>query len=170
MENIHCLEIKNYKDYKKLIEDIENLCLNERPLVVIPKLVSKIDEEEMTVNIANTLALKENKILIVDCNLKNINIYNEFNISNDFGLYEILEENIRAENIIINIDNNLDILTLGSKKLDLVNESIANKLKDVLVYLRSFYDYIVLDMPETFIEYAHILNEINRVILLGRSN
>lgn len=170
MENIQCLEIKDYKDYKKLIEDIENLCLNQRPLVVIPKLSSKLEEEEMTIDVANTLALRENKILIIDCNLKNINIYSQFNISNNFGLYEILAENIKAENIIVNIDSNLDILTFGSKKLDLTNRSIANKFKDILVYLKEFYDYIILDMPETFIEYGHILNEIDRVILLGRSN
>ena len=29
---------------------------------------------------------------------------------------------------------------------------------------------IILDMPETFTEYGHILNEIKDVILLGREN
>lgn len=170
MGSIECLKIKSYRDYKELIENIENLCSNKKPLVVIPKLLSDVEEEEITINIANTLALKENKILIIDCNLRSLNIYAQFNISNNFGLYEILEENINVEDIIINIDNNLDILTLGTKKLNLIDPLIARKLKNAIVYLKEFYDYIILDMPETFIEYRHILNEINGVVLLGREN
>ena len=110
MGNIEYLKIKNYSDYKKLVENIENLCSDKRPLVVIPELLSNIEEEEITINIANTLALKENKILIIDCNFRNLSTYEQFDISNNFGLYEVLVEDINVEDIIVNIDNNLDLL------------------------------------------------------------
>lgn len=170
MGNIEYLKIKNYSDYKKLVENIENLCSDKRPLVVIPELLSNVEEEEITINIANTLALKENKILIIDCNFRNLNTYEQFDISNNFGLYEVLVEDINVEDIIVNIDNNLDILTSGTKRLNLVDLLTANKLKSIVVYLKEFYDYIILDMPETFTEYGHILNEIKDVILFGREN
>ena len=85
-------------------------------------------------------------------------------------MYEVLVEDINVEDIIVNIDNNLDILTFGTKRLNLVDLLTANKLKSIVVYLKEFYDYIILDMPETFTEYGHILNEIKDVILLGREN
>ena len=170
MKSINFFKIEDYKDYKMLVENIQTLCLNKTPLIVIPKLLSKFEEEEITINIANTLALNSNKDLVVDCNLKNINIYKHFNITNNFGLYEILEENIGAEDVIVNIGKNLDILTLGKKKLDLINPVISRDIKSLIVYLKTFYDYIILDMPETFLEYKHILKKIGGIILIGTEN
>ncbi len=170
MKSINFFKIEDYKDYKMLVENIQTLCLNKTPLIVIPKLLSKFEEEEITINIANTLALNSNKVLVVDCNLKNINIYKHFNITNNFGLYEILEENIGAEDVIVNIGKNLDILTLGKKKLDLINPVISRDIKSLIVYLKTFYDYIILDMPETFLEYKHILKKIGGIILIGTEN
>ena len=170
MKSINFFKIEDYKDYKMLVENIQTLCLNKTPLIVIPKLLSKFEEEEITINIANTLALNSNKVLVVDCYLKNINIYKHFNITNNFGLYEILEENIGAEDVIVNIGKNLDILTLGKKKLDLINPVISRDIKSLIVYLKTFYDYIILDMPETFLEYKHILKKIGGIILIGTEN
>ncbi|MDO4535071.1 MAG: hypothetical protein Q4B63_04580 [Clostridium perfringens] len=170
MESINFFEIEGYRDYKMLVENVQTLCLNKKPLIVIPKLSSKFEEEEITINIANTLALNSNKILVVDCNLRNINIYKQFNISNNFGLYEILKDNISAEDVIVNIEKNLDILTLGRKRLNLINLEISNGIKNLLLYLKVFYDYIILDMPETFLEYKHILEKIDGVILIGKKN
>lgn len=167
MESINFFKIEAYKDYKILVENVQSLCLNKGPLIVIPKLSSNFEKEEITINIANTLALNLNKVLVIDCNLKNINIYKYFDISNNFGLYEILKENINPEDIIINIEKNLDVLTFGKKDLDLINPLISKKIKNLIVYLKDFYDYIILDMPETFLEYKHILEKISGIILIG---
>ena len=138
MEDINCLKIKGYKDYKMLVENIQSLCLNRKPLIVIPKLLSKSDEEEIVLNIANTLALALNKVLVIDCNLKNINIYKQFNILNNFGLYEILKKGINPKDIIVNIENNLDILTLGAESIDLMDYEISQKMKYSIRYLKKF--------------------------------
>lgn len=170
MESISFFKIEDYKDYKILVENVESLCLNRVPLIVIPKLSSKFEKEEITINIANTLALNLNKVLVIDCNLQNINIYKYFDISNNFGLYEILKENIKPEDVIVNIEKNLDILTLGRENIDLIDPLVSKKIKNLIVYLKDFYDYLILDMPETFLEYKHILEKINGIILIGKEN
>lgn len=168
MKETEYFKVENYKDYKDLIEDIQNLSLNIDPLVVIPKLTKKRGEEEIAINIAHTLSLNGNKVLFIDCDFENTNIYRELNISKNFGLYDILKDDIDAKDIIINIDKNLDILTSGHKYLNLLDPYMLNELKLNVLYFKKFYDYIVLDMPKTFKEYINVFSKIFGVVLVGR--
>ena len=117
-----------------------------------------------TINIAASLALKNKKVLVVDCDSQ-MNL-SQFFISNDEvdetetneTIYEILQSENEIEECINtvsfnkkrrfkkDIDISIDII-LGSERLDYYDGSDADALKNKLNEIKEQYDFILLDFP-----------------------
>ena len=118
-----------------------------------------------TINIAASLALKDKKVLIVDCDSQ-MNLSQFFISESDEGaesedsgsIYDVLLDEKEVEECINtvsfnkkrrfkkDIDISIDII-LGSEKLDYYEGSDADILKDILNKLKDQYDFILLDFP-----------------------
>lgn len=117
-----------------------------------------------TINIAASLALKNKKVLVVDCDSQ-MNL-SQFFISDDKDdevesnetIYEILLSEKEIEECIStvsfnkkrrlkkDIDISIDVIP-GSEKLDYYDGSDADVLKSKLNEIKEQYDFILLDFP-----------------------
>lgn len=98
------------------------------------------------VNLAVTLAMQNTKVLIIDANLKRPAIHKHFNLYNNLGLVDLLMEESRFPQEVIQETGikNLDLLPSGFEKLNVIESS---NFQQLLTSLYSMYDVILIDSP-----------------------
>lgn len=94
--------------------------------------------------------VKDKKILLVDCNLRNPSIHKIFEISNTYGLTDILTKNQEIE-LCTNHLCGLDIITSGDIQENPSEILTSKKMKYFIECVREEYDYIFLDTPANYI-------------------
>ena len=94
--------------------------------------------------------VKDKKILLVDCNLRKPSIHEIFEISNTYGLMDILTKNQEIE-LCTNHLCRLDIITSGDIEENPSEILTSKKMKSFIECVREEYDYIFLDTPANYI-------------------
>lgn len=102
----------------------------------------------VSINLAKSLAMKDKKVLLIDCDLRNPSVAKNLGISNRDGLVDMLEGRT-ARNVIVQkrLPENCHVIVAGGPA-----ENAAELLakKNIHVFLekcRNLYDYIILDTP-----------------------
>lgn len=105
------------------------------------------------VNLGAGLARKGKRILIVDCDPQG-NIGGNFNIASEHTLSELLTN--RHQDVIIEVRENLDIITSGRKRLYDAQRELTKddfgilKFKDNISFIQDYdYDYVFCDFSPT---------------------
>ncbi|SES82321.1 polysaccharide biosynthesis tyrosine autokinase [Anaerobranca gottschalkii] len=130
---------------------ISNLNINFNSKVLT--FTSSGPEEGTTktiLNIGKLLAKRGKKVVLLDCNLRNPKIHENFNLYNDNGLIEIIKENVNYSESDIckktNIDN-LWFINSGVNTDNPLKILESEKLREFIDYLRDNFDYILIDTP-----------------------
>jgi capsular exopolysaccharide synthesis family protein len=99
-------------------------------------------------NLAGIIALANKKVIIIDLDLRKPKIHLGFNSDNKNGISTILSGVDKVEDTISksNVDN-LDYITAGPIPINPSELIISEKMDELLVYLKSSYDMIVIDNP-----------------------
>lgn len=136
--------------YKSLKTNINYLKM-EKPIKSILITSPTPNEENATVvaNLANSMAQGDEKILLIDCDLRKPNVHKLFDIENNCGLSNVLNEDINYKEVIKKVKNNsnLDILTSGpilSSSIELLDS------KDMVSFINKAsneYDTIIINGP-----------------------
>lgn len=125
--------------------------LNEKESSRIVLFTSTVPEEGKSVaasNYAISLAANEEKVLLIDCNIKKPMIHENFEVFFDKGLESVLSEECYVGSAILkNVKKNLDILPIKKKAGDTAKLFLKNKLKTILDEVSERYDTIILDTP-----------------------
>lgn len=122
----------------------------DKKIKVINITSSKHGEGKTTVlaNLATTFANLEKKVLIIDGDLRNPGVHKMFELSNDYGLTDVLLENKSFEECVYCTDTkNLHILTCGSIPPNPSEMLASNKMIEFVKKLRENYDYVFIDTP-----------------------
>lgn len=99
-------------------------------------------------NYAVTLSNAGNKVLLMDCDLRNPSMHKIFKLANQFGLANQLLKKCDYENSIQHtFIEGLDILASGPKPPNPAELLGSDMMKDFLNSIRDDYDYILLDTP-----------------------
>lgn len=98
-------------------------------------------------NLAVCIAQDNNKVLIIDCDLRRPNIHRIFNISNSNGVTDYLINEIELKDAVKQHSNKLDIMTSGSMPPNPAEILATNKFDNMLNLVKSEYDYVILDTP-----------------------
>lgn len=127
-------------------------------------------------NLAVSMAQQEEKVILVDANLREPAIHDLFNISNEIGLADVLEREDcpDLEEVVHHSGiGNLDLLTGGTTFFNpaelLGNETMKNLLKK----MTDMYDIVLIDSPTVLdsTETLLLANECDGVVLvLHRGN
>ncbi len=137
---------ENYRGIRTGIE-FSNLDKNLK-VISITSSKSKEGKTTVTCNLAVSFASLDKKILVIDCDLRNPSIHRTFEISNMFGLTDILiGDRSFAESINITNIKNLHILTSGAIPPNPSEILSSNKIKEFINSLRDIYDYVFIDTP-----------------------
>ena len=114
-------------------------------------VTSATEGEGKTTTIANlaiTLAQQENKVLIIDADLRRPKVHKVFDVENDQGLTEILVNKVDAKSLIKEtFVENLSVLPTGVLPPNPAELLGSKGLVKLIEEFKETYDYILIDVP-----------------------
>lgn len=99
-------------------------------------------------NLAYLMGQKNQKIILLDLDLRKPKGHRVFNSANKDGLTDYLSGKVSYEKLIKHSEEvGIDYIVTGEKTTAVVNVLEAQKLTDLILKLRESYDYVLLDAP-----------------------
>jgi capsular exopolysaccharide synthesis family protein len=90
----------------------------------------------------------ENKVLIIDADLRSSALSNFFNVASTPGLADILEEGISFENAIQDMGSNLSLLPAGKTGINPVVLLESSTMSDIIKKAKEHYDITYIHCPD----------------------
>ncbi|MPQ44724.1 CpsD/CapB family tyrosine-protein kinase [Clostridium tarantellae] len=158
--------------YKSLRTNLQYLNLEIESKTI---LVTSSDDGEgkttVSSNLAMVLAEDKEKVILIDCNLREPNIHNKFELKGEKGLTEFLLEKNKLEEVIHEQKNGLHVIVAGRIPYN-PSEIIGSKaMNSLLKDLKDKYDYIILDSPAIhgFTDSKVLATKTDFVLLVARA-
>ena len=122
-------------------------------------------------NLALAFAQNENRVIIVDCDLRKPSVHKNFKVSNLSGLSEVLIGKAELNDVIQKRNENLDLLTSGKIPPNPSEMLSSSAMTNLIDKLKQEYDYVVLDSaPLGAVTDAQILStKVDGTILVTRA-
>lgn len=99
-------------------------------------------------NMAVTMALTGQKVLLLDADLRKPKINRRFMLNNDKGFTNVLAgQMILKDTVVRSSTPNLFILTSGPKPPNPAEILGSNRMKEFLLEVGTYFDYILIDSP-----------------------
>ena len=162
----------NNKIKNNLFEKLNNKYLNKKIVNQEKEIISisgpnGAGKSIITVNLAKVMALKKEKILIIDFDILNNNIHTILGVKK-----HVIKNNYEIENLIIKVNKNIDLLSateflFGSKeKIDI------NKIENTINKLKEKYNKIIIDTSsECFFDFTKTIIKLsNKNIFVTDTN
>lgn len=99
------------------------------------------------INLALTMAQAGNRVILIDCDLRKPTLHKKFKISNRFGLSNLIAENLKLADVIVQHNPNFFIVPSGVIPPNPSEMLASYKMKEFLESLQSIFDCIILDTP-----------------------
>lgn len=122
-------------------------------------------------NLALAFAQNENRVIIVDCDLRKPSVHKNFKVSNLAGLTEVLIGKAQLNEVIQKRNEHLDILTSGKIPPNPAEMLASSAMTNLIDKLKEEYDVIILDSaPLGAVTDAQILStKVDGTILVTRA-
>ena len=110
---------------------------------------SLIGEGKSTVvgNLAYSLNQDGSRVLVIDCDLRKPSIHENFLLSNEKGLTDILVGKSDLKSVTKKIEESLFLITAGSIPPNPAEILGSKAMEDLIEELSTNFDYIILDTP-----------------------
>lgn len=118
--------------------------------IIITSAIPNEGKSTIAINLAITLAESDEKVLLIDCDLRNPTLRRMLRIRPEFkdGLTSVLSGNTPAEECIIRHPKlKCDVLLSGTRPPNPVELLSSSRMKELLDQLSEKYDYIICDTP-----------------------
>lgn len=144
---------------------------NKIKTIVVTSAEAAEGKSTVSGNLALACSQNENKVIIIDCDLRKPSIHKKFKISNLLGLSEVLIGKAQLDDAIQSRNENLDVLTSGKvppNPSEMLSSSAMTKL---IEKLKEKYDVVILDStPLGDVTDAQILStKVDGTILVMRA-
>lgn len=117
-------------------------------VIAITSTVSGEGKTFVSINLAGIIAFSDKKVIILDMDLRKPKIHLGFNVDNIKGISTILIGKDAPEKCIHNSSiKNLSFITAGPVPPNPSELIISDKMDELLDYLKTIYDVIVIDNP-----------------------
>lgn len=150
--NFH--SFNQYQFYQNLTDQLHLLIKDGKLKSILITDVESSDETAMVIaNIGLCLANntnhnsngdKQNKVLLIDANLRSPFMFSVFNVSNSPGLTDSIEGKVSVNEIIKNISSNLYLITAGDTELNPSTILSSAKLSEIIQTLKDHFELILL--------------------------
>lgn len=115
-------------------------------VVSITSTISGEGKTFVAINIAGVLAFTGKKVVIIDLDMRKPKIHKGFGVPNNIGMSTILTGITPVEECFMNSPmDNLKFITAGPSPPNPSELILSSKLDEVLAYLKTKFDYIVID-------------------------
>lgn len=145
-ENVPFSIIENYKLVRTNI--MFSLSTSNRKVFAISSANPSEGKSTSTVNIAIAFAQMENKVLLIDADMRKSIIHKMFSIENKSGLSTVIGQMTTFDDTVRkNVIENLDILTAGPAAPNPSELLASENFEKLMATLSEKYDYIIIDTP-----------------------
>lgn len=122
-------------------------------------------------NVALSFAQNNNKVLLIDCDLRKPSLHKKFQLSNLVGLSEVLLGKESIDHVIQKRNENLYVLTSGKIPPNPSEMLSSSAMNGLIKLLKDHYDIIILDSaPLGAVTDAQILStKVDGTILVTRA-
>lgn len=117
-------------------------------IIMISGPAPEVGKSFTSTNLAVILAQSKKRILIIDADMRRGNLDQYFSMVNQPGLAEYLNDQLESDHVMkkTNVEN-LDLITRGKSPNNPSELLNCGKFKQLLDYLSTKYDYIIIDTP-----------------------
>lgn len=99
-------------------------------------------------NLSIVLAQQENRVLLVDTDLRKPTVHYSFQMPNQEGFTNVLTKKASLEDMVFHTSiQNLDVLPSGPLPPNPSEMLASQTMKELVVQITGFYDYIIFDAP-----------------------
>ena len=169
--------LKNQKKENENIKLIKNNLIEKQIISIVG--TGGVGKSVVTINLANMLKNKNNKILIIDFDILNnslhtilgVNKYSQ-KIKNKLENNNLIQNKINIKELIIKINRKIDLISGINLLFDSKYKISSEKIKFILEELKEKYNYIIIDTTsECFFDYTkNILKYSNKILFLLEAN
>lgn len=118
----------------------------KRQTILIASSDKNPSKSEVAANLAISMAKVQEKVLLIDGNIREPEIHTFFNLDNETGLSNILKYDLDYREAIQKVeDKNLDVLTSGPRFLNPAELLLTDKLEILFDELKKEYDFIIVN-------------------------
>lgn len=115
-------------------------------IICIASEISGEGKSFVTVNLANTLALIDKKVVLIAADLRKSKLHKAFGAQNDKGLSTLLSGQGKLEDVLVKNNNQLvDLIPSGPIPPNPSELLHTEAMRNLLEKLRPMYDYVLID-------------------------
>ncbi len=115
--------------------------------ILITSMVPKEGKTATTINLARVLAQTDQKVLIIDCDMRRPQMHSIFNTPNSFGLSNYLSGNTETIQIQTVQDKQIFLITSGASPPNPAELLQSTKMKSLIEEMLQKFDFVLLDSP-----------------------
>lgn len=160
--------------FRTIRTNIKFLPIEKKNRIILITSPGKADgKSTTTANLAVSMAQQNEKVLLIDANLRTPVIHNIFNISNEVGLTDLLTNTTSFNEIVSKTGiGKLDVLTSGSTFLNPAELLESEIMTDFMNTIVDSYNVILIDAPPVLksTETRVLANQSDGVILVINRN
>lgn len=159
--------------YRMLMNNVECLLRKEKLKSIA---VTSAEPNEGKTTVASNLAIELSKngysVVLVDCDLRKPQLNKIFNMENNKGICEIINNGVRIENEIVKYRDNMNLLFTGKDISNPCDKLLFKNVTKLIEGLEKKYDVVILDCPAVkAVSDAQTISAVsNAVILVVRAN
>lgn len=117
-------------------------------VIVVTSTIANEGKTTLSVNLAMSLAQKGNRVLLVDCDLRNPSVAPALGHKRGIGLSEYLQKKCELEQVLNHSDNEYLYTIGGGKPVSRPEQLLhSGRMRGLVASARKSFDYIVLDTP-----------------------
>ncbi len=117
-------------------------------IIMISGPAPRVGKSFVSSNLAVIMAEKHKRVLIIDADLRRGHIHKYFDLDNQYGLTEYLNEQITLEQMVQSTNvANLSVITCGENPVNPSELLNSVRFQELLQHLTPHYDHIIIDTP-----------------------
>lgn len=136
--------------YRMIRTNLEYTSIDrDKKVILFTSAKTKEGKTTTVVNLAITLAHSKHKVLLIDCDLRKPRIHKLFDLSNEYGVVNLLAKNKELNEVIQKVAEieNLEVMTSGPIPPMPAELLSSDRMKALISDLSKNYDYILIDTP-----------------------
>ncbi|NNH38964.1 polysaccharide biosynthesis tyrosine autokinase [Acinetobacter terrae] len=115
-------------------------------IIMISGPAPEVGKSFVSSNLAAIMAERNKRVLVIDADLRRGHIHQYFNLNNQYGLTEYLNEQITLEQLVQNTNvPNLNVITCGKSPANPSELLNSARFYELLQQLITYYDHIIID-------------------------